>query len=739
MNSNQCDSKDFTRGTIAKNRKTEKFTAQGRDLKAMFEPRTVAVIGASRRKETVGYAILNNLIQAGFKGAIYPVNPKADSIDGVRCYASIQEVTVPIDLAVVIVPSASAVEVLESCGEKGVKAVIIISAGFREVGEEGAKRENQVREISRRYNMPVLGPNCLGLINTDPIISMNASFSRTMPRPGNIAFLSQSGALCTAILDYAKAENIGFSKFISFGNKADINELDLLSYLKDDSKTDLIMMYVEDLVDGRGFIQLAREITGDAPRPKPILVIKAGRTAQGAKAAQSHTGSMMGSDEIYDATFAQSGVIRVNSVEEIFDLAVAFANQPLPKSKRVAIITNAGGPGIMTTDACVRYGLDIAQFESSTIEALKKVLPPTANFSNPVDVIGDAQHDRYENALKIVLNDPNVDSVIVVLTPQAMTDIEEIAKVIVTISKETQKTILTCFMGFVDVAFGVKILEDNHVPNYPYPEGPPRALAAMCRYKQWVERPRTSVRLFPVKPSQARSVLKEAVDKKQLLLTIDRAMEVLRAYGFPVLPCSLATTETEAASQTKKIGFPLAMKIVSDQISHKFDVGGVRLHLKSTEDVTQAFREMKEKVSKQMSNAQIRGVFLQAMSKPGKEVIIGMKRDPHFGPIVMFGMGGVYVETIRDVIFRVAPIRELGARRMVESVRSFPILKGVRGEKPADINAIVECLQRLSQLSCDEPSIVEIDINPLMVHPEGDGASVIDARIVVDPAFKEKK
>ncbi|MBI1978189.1 MAG: acetate--CoA ligase family protein [Candidatus Omnitrophica bacterium] len=702
-----------------------------RSLKPIFEPQAIAVIGASRRKEAVGYAILANLVSGGFKGKIHPVNPKADTIEGLECCHAINDLPEGIDLGVVIVPSTAVPETLELCGQKGVQSAIVISAGFREIGGEGTRLEREAAETAKKYRMPVLGPNCLGLINTDPAISINASFSRTMPRPGNIAFVSQSGALCAAILDYAKGEDIGFSKFVSLGNKADINELCILRYLKDDPKTDVILMYLEDLVDGARFIHLAREITGDLVKPKPILAIKAGRTLQGAKAASSHTGSLMGSDEVYDAIFAQAGVLRVDSVEEIFDLATAFAYQAIPRSKRVAIVTNAGGPGIMATDACVRYGLEMAEISSATQEALRKVLPPTANFSNPVDVIGDAQHDRYEHALTCVLGDSNVDGVIVILTPQAMTDIEEIAHAIVRMNQKTKKTILTSFMGFVDVSPGIKILEEHHVPHYKFPEEAARALGAMIRYKQWIIRPRTEVRSFPIDSVGVRSIIQQAKEKNQRLLTTHQAMEILKAYGFPLLPYEFASFAPQAGAKAEKIGFPVAIKIVSPDIVHKLDVGGVRLNLKSAAEVERAFKEMTSAVLKFQPAAKIDGVLVQAMGMKGREVILGMNRDPHFGPILMFGLGGTYVEVFKDVTFRLAPIRELGARRMIESIRAYAILKGIRGEEPADLEKIIECLQRLSQLASNEPDVSEVDINPLVVYRKKEGAQVVDARIVL--------
>lgn len=697
----------------------------------LFEPKAIAVIGASSRPEAVGYAILKNLIEGGYQGKIFPVNPKASSILNKKVFSSLQAITEKIDLAVLIVANTLTPGVLRECAQKKVGAAIIISAGFKEVGGQGIELENQIKKISQETKLPVLGPNCLGVIDADLGVRMNASFARTMPRAGNIAFISQSGALCTAILDYAKGKNIGFSKFVSLGNKAVLNELDMLSFLHHDPKTSVIAMYLEDLVDGRKFIELSREITGEGNFRKPILVIKSGRSAQGAKAASSHTGSLVGSDEVYDAIFAQAGVLRLDSVEEMFHVAVGFSQQKIPAGKKVAIITNAGGPGIMATDACIRYGLELAELSPATKEKLKVKLPPTANFSNPVDVIGDAQHDRYEWALEHVCKDPDVDAVMVILTPQAMTDIEEIANVIVHVAKCHSKTLFASFMGIVDVSGGIKILEANGIPHYTFPEDAARTLGHMVKYQDWLNRPRTKIKHFNVPKEQVQKQLAEFLEQGKSYLTIEDSMKVLEGYKFPVMPWAFCKSKEEAVDFAKKIKMPLAMKIVSAQIIHKFDVGGVRLNLNGPEEVGKAHDEMMAMVKKKAKEAQIDGVFLQGMSEKGREIILGMKRDPLFGPILMFGLGGVYVEALKDVTFRLAPIREHSAKKMIEEIRAFALLKGVRGEPPADLEALKENLLLLSQLAVEQPLIQEIDINPLSLKPVGQGAVVLDGRILI--------
>ncbi len=700
-----------------------------KDLKALFEPQSIAVVGASRRTEAVGYAIMKNLMDGGFKGKIFPVNPKAEEVLGVKCVASAANLPESVDLAIFIIPSSGVPVELEACAKKGAKAAIVISAGFREIGGEGLRLENEIRRISDQYGVAMLGPNCLGLINNDPKVCMNASFSGHIPKNGKIAFVSQSGALATALMDYACGENIGMSKIISLGNKVDVTELEVLEYLKDDPNTDVIIMYLEDIVKGHEFIEVAREITGDIAKTKPILVIKSGRTAQGAKAASSHTGSLMGADEVYDAVFTQSGVMRMDSAQEMFDLAIVFANQPLMKGNRVAIVTNAGGPGIMATDACVKAGLQMAEMSPETIAKLKEKLPPTSNFSNPIDVIGDAQHDRYEHALRSVIAEPNVDGVMVLLTPQAMTEAEATAKVIVELDKESDKTIVTCFMGHSDVEAGIKILKESMIPHCSFPEDSARTLGAMNRYQQWLHRSRTGVKHYKVDRQTADDVLQKAMKAEQKFLPINQSMDIFSAYEFPVIPWAFVRTAEDAWEQAVKIGFPVVMKVVSQQIIHKVDVGGVRLNLNNADDVQHAFRDIMA-VGERLK-AKIDGVFMQRMAPKGREVILGMKRDPHFGPILMFGLGGIYVEALKDVTFRVAPIRELSAYDMLRNIRAFKLLEGVRGEPPADLEAIADCVKRLSQLSCDHPEIDEIDINPLMVYGEGKGAGVIDARIIL--------
>ncbi|HEX9680453.1 MAG TPA: acetate--CoA ligase family protein [Anaerolineales bacterium] len=698
-------------------------------FRPLFAPRSVAVVGASTRPDTVGRAVFSNILLHGFTGVVYPVNPKTGSILGVKAYPSVLEIPDAVELAVIVVPSGSIPQVLEECGRKGITAAVIISAGFREIGAEGAKREEVVVETARRFGIALIGPNCLGIINTDPQVQLNASFARTIPLPGNIALISQSGAVGVAALEYARAERIGLSKFASVGNKADINENDLLAFLGADPLTDVILLYLEDLSDPTGFVQLAQEIS----RQKPILAVKSGRTVEGARAASSHTGALAGSDEAYDSLFAQCGVLRVESLEELFEFAEAFAMQPLPQGNRVAIVTNAGGPGIMATDASVRQGLALAPLADATRATLREKLPPAAPIDNPVDVLGDAGADRYAVALEAVLADPAVDGVILVCTPQLMTDLKAIAATAAAIAPRHRKPTLLCLMATGNVMEDVlAIVTAARLPHYQFPEDAARALAAMARYARGVHRPRAPVKTFSdVDREAVARILARVRQENRHFLPEPEAYAVLQAYRFPVLPFHWARDEADAVQAAEAIGYPVVVKIVSPDILHKIDVGGVRLNLANSEAVRRAYGEMMAAVRGARPEARIDGVLVQKMVRGGKETILGMKRDPHFGPLLLFGLGGTYVEIFRDVAVRIAPITASDALQMFQELRSLPILSGYRGEPPADIDAITECLQRLSQLALDFPVVHELDMNPLVVFEKGKGAGVIDARIFI--------
>jgi len=703
------------------------------NLKRIFEARSIAVIGASTREGSVGHDIFLNLITGGYCGILYGVNPKGGSICGIKLYPSISDVPEPVELAIVIVPSHLVPGTVEECAKQGVRGAVVITAGFKEIGPEGERLEDELKKVIHRTGISLVGPNCLGIINTSQQVQINASFARKMPKQGNIAFLSQSGALCTAVLDFAQGRNIGFSKFVSFGNKADVTEVNILQYLAQDAETHVVLMYLEDIADGAGFIQVARELTGDAESRKPILAIKAGRTHQGAQAAASHTGSLAGTEEAYDAVFAQSGILRVESIEELFDYAICFSSEPLPQGNRVAIITNAGGPGILTTDAAIRNGLELAVLSPETIAQLQKCLPPTANTKNPIDVIGDARHDRYEAAIECVLKDPGVDGLIIILTPQSMTDIVEIAQAVVQGAHDRKKPILCSFMGLVDVSRGVHILEANHIPNYTFPEAAARSLAAMVKYSNWVGRRRSKVVHYEVDQDRAKTIISNVRQSGRTEVTEPEGLGILKAYGFPVLEHALARSAPEARQAAERMRGPFAIKIVSPDILHKSDVGGVKLNV--TAAVMEAeYSQFVDTIQLKRPQAELRGVLIEPMAeRGGREVILGMKRDPVFGPLLMFGFGGVFVEVFKDVSFRVAPLREASAEKMVRAIKGYKLLKGFRGEAPFDIPALKEYLMRLSQLALELPEIEELDINPLIVYPEGQGCLVADTRMLLSP------
>lgn len=701
------------------------------DLEPLFAPHSIAVVGASRTPGSVGNAIISNLVFGGYTGVVYPVNPKAKSILGNRCVPSIPAIDEPVDLAVLVIPAQHVQGVVEACADKGTRHFVVISAGFKEVGGEGIKREQDLKALATERGLTIVGPNCLGIINTAPTVAMNATFARGMPEAGPFGLISQSGALCTALLDYAKGVGIGFSRFVSFGNKVAVSENDLLLALAADPLTKAILMYVEELSHGQSFIETCHKITHGS-NPKPIIAIKTGRTQEGAAAAASHTGSLAGRDEVYDAVLAQAGVRRVDSVKELFDCAEVFVDPVLPHGRRTAVVTNAGGPGIMATDACIRNGMTLTKFQEYTLKSLRYQLPPTSSLKNPVDVIGDAKHDRYRAALDAVSADEGVDQLMVIVTPQTMTDVTAIADVIRETKSFCGKPIVGCLMGLVDVSAGVQLLRKHGVPAYAFPEDAMKAMAAKCRFAEWTRQPSLAYKTFEVDRQAVAGLLDEELAAGRSTLVELKALEVFRHYGFPIVPYKLATTADEAAEAAAKIGFPVVLKISGPRILHKTDVGGVRLNLTDEAGVRTAFDEMITSVRAKMgADVEVWGVLVQKMLPKGKEIILGMSRDPRMGPLLMFGLGGIYTEALKDVSFRLAPLRENVALEMIMDIRAHKLLRGFRGEPPADMPAIAECLLRLSQLVTDQDRIKELDINPLIVYASGQGAMVADARLIL--------
>jgi acetyltransferase len=694
-------------------------------LDGFFKPNAVAVIGASREEGKVGFSIVDNLVKASFPGPIYPVNPKASEIRGLQCFPDLNAVPGGVELAVLVIPPKACIPTLEACAAKGIQYAIIISAGFKEVGGEGAEIEKALRKRVRELGIRVVGPNCLGVIDTKS--RLNATFAAGMPPVGEIAFFSQSGALCTAILDWAIGNNVGFSKFISLGNKVDTSEVDFIQALAADPETRVIIGYIEGVENGQRFMQAARA----ASKVKPLVIVKSGGTAAGARAASSHTGTLAGSEKAFSAAFRQSGIIRAESIEELFNFARAFASQPIPRGPHLCIVTNAGGPGIIAADAVERSTVKMASLSPETVERLRKALPPVAALYNPVDVIGDAKEDRYQAALDAVAADPNVDGVLALTTPQAMTENEKFAEVVGQTAKRTGKPFFTAFMGEASLEKARVVLRNHGIPQYPYPEPAVKTFEAMFRYRQWQEVTPAPPREYTVDKGRVALMILEARRVGREQLGEREAREVIAAYGLRLPQNVLARTVDEAVAAATRMGFPVALKIVSPDILHKTDVGGVRLNLKDADAVVRGFEAIDASVRRFFPNAAIQGIAVQEMVVGGKEVILGMTRDPQFGPLLMFGLGGIYVEVLKDVAFRVAPIGPDEAESMIREIRSFPLLRGVRGEKASDLAAVVDALCRLSQLCVDFPEILELDVNPLLVKPEGEGAVAIDARLAL--------
>jgi acetyl coenzyme A synthetase (ADP forming)-like protein len=696
-------------------------------LQRFFDPKSVAIVGASRQPGKVGYEILTNLIAGGYGGKIFPVNPKADSIEGLKCYPDLASIGETPDLVLVIVPAPLVPSVMEECARIRVKSAIIITAGFKEVGPEGRKLEEEVVRIARHGGLRFIGPNCLGVIS--PNHKLNASFGGDLPVPGAIGYVSQSGALLAAILDLANANGIGFSSLVSIGNKADIDELDIIKAFGSQEETKVIAGYLESITDGDVFVREAEEISNR----KPILLMKSGGTAAGAKAASSHTGSLAGGEVAYESAFKRAGVIRCESIKEQFDFAQAFASQPLPAGPGVAVITNAGGPGIMAADAIEEQGLTFAKLSEDTTKKLADKLPPAANVYNPVDVLGDALADRYEFALDMVLDDPNVNSAIVLLTPQAMTQAAETAEAIVKSAAKKDKPVLACFLGAVKVAEGVQVLRRGNIPQYDAPESAVATLKEMVDYVRWRNRPKRIVRLFPVNRRKVENIVERHLRQGMLDIGEAEAKEIIEAYGFATPKGSIATTADQAANIAQQLGYPVVLKIWSPDILHKSDVGGVKVGLDNEQEVKDAFDLMMYRIPKKRPEANILGVLVQEMVRTsGKEVILGMHRDPHFGPLMMFGMGGIMVEVLKDVAFYLAPLTAEEARQMLVNTKTYQILKGVRGQEGVDIEAIAEGLQRLSQLVTEFPEIKEMDINPYVVGAPGTTPIAVDARISLE-------
>lgn len=702
-------------------------------LDPFFKPKSVAVIGATTKTHKLGYAVLDNLVNGGYlkdDRKVYPINPHDESILGLPAYPSVVEVPDSIDLAVIVIPYPVVPEALRTCGEKGVPAAIIISAGFREAGMEGLKRERELQEIARSYGIRLVGPNCLGVIDT--VTPLNASFSAGLPPGGPMDFMSQSGALGTAILDWALAGKLGLNKFVSLGNKADVSETDLLRAWADDPCSRVILCYTEGLPDGQEFIRVAREVS----KVKPVVALKSGTTQAGSRAVSSHTGSLAGSEQAYEAAFRQAGVLRAHSLQDLFDNALAFGYLPPLKGDRIAIVTNAGGPGILATDALERAGLRLARFESECIRRLEQFLPDAASAANPIDVLGDARADRYRYAIEQVVGDPNVDGVLIILTPQATTEIAETANVIVEIAAGTDVPIMTCFMGEARIEEGAQILEAHKVPNFDFPERSALVFKSMATFREYKSKPLPTYETFEVDHDSVRQTIDNALMDERLAIGDAEARTILTAFGMQIPDSKVAATPEEAVQHANQMGYPVVLKVASPDILHKTDVGGVKVGLQNPEAVRDAFELITYRAQRYLPEARLWGCLVQKMVPPGLEILIGMNRDPQFGPLVTFGLGGIYVEILKDVAFRVAPFSRHEAETMLDEIRTHALLDGVRGQAPVDKDALIDALLRVGQLVLDFPEIAELDINPFIIYEKGLGGIAIDMRLVLEPTHR---
>jgi acetyltransferase len=687
----------------------------------------VAIIGASRTPGKVGFILTKNVLDSGFQGEIWPINPNAEEILGLECFPSVLDVPGGVDLAVVAVPARLVLQIAEECGEKGVKVLTVISSGFKEIGREGALLENRLIEVCEKYGMRIQGPNCLGIINT--AADLNLSFAAGMPRKGQIGFISQSGALGTAVLDWVLKEDLGFHSFISLGNKADLDEVDFIEAMGEDEAVSVVLLYLESIEEGRRFMEVVSKVV----ERKPVIVLKGGTSSAGARAAGSHTGALVGSFLAYKTAFEKAGVITAESVEELFNYAIAFTDQPIPRSEGLAIVTNAGGPGILATDLSEELGLRLAGLSSETRNQLREGLPAAAATGNPVDVLGDAMVDRYRFAVDRVLRDDRVGSLVVILTPQAMTESMEIAEALVDLQERWgQKPMVAVFMGGEAVVKASNYLIRSGVPCYDFPDKAIKTVFALYRYARFLKQPVYSpVRFRDVDPESVREVLDEVKGDKRVVLLSHEAAAVVEAYGISVPESRVAQSADEAAEYAETLGFPVVLRIVSPDILHKTDVGGVVLNLKSAEEVRNAFDGILASVARFMPRARIYGVMVYHMVPQGREMIIGMSQDVQFGPMVMFGLGGIYVNFLKDVSFRLAPLSEPEAREMMEETKAFALLKGIRGEDPSDIEALKNTLLRVGQLVWDFPEIVEMDINPVIVYGWEEGCMALDVKMTL--------
>ncbi len=722
---------------LARSRRVEKKEAERERLSTVasirhvLAPRSVAVIGASRQPGSLGQLIFQNIMEGGFTGVVYPVNPKADAIMAVKAYPSVLDVPGELDLAIIIVPTPFVARVADECGRKGVRAIIVITDGFRERGPEGAAREEELRDIALGHGMRLVGPNCMGIINTDPEVRLNASFSRIYPPRGNIAFLSQSGAMGLVILEYARDLNMGISGFVSVGNRADISSNDLLQYWEDDPATKVILLYLESFGNPWKFSRIAKRVSAR----KPIVVVKSGTTLVGSRAASSHTGALATPEVVSDALFRQAGIIRVNSIQELFDVATLLSNQPLPGGKRLFIVTNGGGPGILAADASAQQGLLLPELASETANKLSPLIKRGIRTGNPLDLTGSVTPEEFEGSLRVLAGDDNVDAVLAVFVPAAVVDstlVEDAIRRVSPLFQRRRKPLLACFMG--QRGFKARLGKaGSFVPCYPFPENAVLALAKAIEYRELMSKPRGSVpRIKGIQREKARRIIEAAMSRykqRPFWLSAEKIVELLNCYGIRIVGTAVAGSADEAASLAAKTGFPVVVKLNSSTITHKTDVGGVVLDLNSEDEVRAAFKAIRDKLAALGRASEMEGVTIQRMIPGGIEIIAGVTQDPTFGPLIMFGLGGIQAELLKDIVLRLHPLTELDAREMVASIKMARLFEGFRGSPPSDVPAAQDLLLRLSAMVEDIPQIAELDFNPVKVMPRGEGYWVVDARI----------
>ena len=709
-------------------------TAAIASLKTFLEPRSVAVVGASRKVNSIGHKTFRNILNQGFQGVVYPVNPQAEVVASVKAYRSILDVPGEVDLALIVVPAAAVNEVVEECGRKGVRGVVVISAGFAEMGAEGVERQQQLVQTASGYGMRVVGPNCMGVINTNEQVSLNATFSSSFPPAGRIAFCTQSGALGLAILEYARSLNIGLSTFVSIGNRADVSNNDLVRYWEEDPATDVILLYVESFGEGGAFSRIARRVAGK----KPIVVVKGGRTSAGTRAAASHTGALATAGVALEALFQQSGIIPVDTLEELFDVAEVLANQPVPQGRRVVILTNGGGPGILAADACAARGLELPLMPEDVQAKLKDLLPGAAGVGNPVDMTAEATGQDYRSTLEFLAQQEFADIVVVIFIPPVVIQPEVVASAIKQMSplfRERGKTLLASFMSSRGAPLELGSESEGYVPSFAFPEAAAAALSRVYRYGEWLRQPRGVIpEIESCNKDKAESIINSAFERtraRPLWLDARSVAGLLSCYGIDVAGSRFAATRQEAAQAAGEMGFPVAVKLASSTITHKTEVDGVVLDLRTTAEVENAFEGIERRLKDRERHDEMDGVVVQKMISGGVEVIVGVTQDPSFGSLILFGMGGIYTELFQDVTFRIHPLTDVDARNMVRSVKAYQLLEGWRGSAPSDIESVEQLLLRISAMVEDLPSIEEIDLNPVKVFGKGQGCVVVDARVAL--------